>query len=147
MIGKRIRISKPEANQIKILEFWSECQSNGDFATLISLDTAQTKGMFGIFSYDTYPDEMLYSIMVISDKPLPQGYSEMILPNVTWAIFDCHGRIPEAITNGWKFLQEEWLVKYPFQHAPCPELEWYSNGNQYSDTYKSQIWIPIIEEK
>ena len=43
-------------------------------------------------------------------------------------------------------LQEEWLVTYPFQHAECPELEWYSGGSAYAKDYLSQIWIPIIDD-
>ncbi len=54
------------------------------------------------------------------------------------------GSIPQSIHNGWNYLNEEWLIKYPFKHAPCPELEWYSDGDQTSDTYKAQIWIPIM---
>ena len=48
--------------------------------------------------------------------------------------------------NGWKYLHEEWIMKYPFQHAACPELEWYSNANAYDSNYSSQIWIPIIHK-
>ena len=67
--------------------------------------------------------------------------------NAAWAIFDCIGPVPQAIQKGWKYLNEEWLVKYPFQHAQCPEVEWYSNGNAYDSSYLSQIWIPIVEEE
>lgn len=63
------------------------------------------------------------------------------------AVFDCYGRQPDAIQKGWDFLHNEWLVKYPFKHEDCPELEWYSEGNVYAKDYLSQIWIPIIEEE
>lgn len=149
LVGKSKVISCVNNSQYTLIpEFWSECQHDGDMMKLISLDTGNPQGMLGVFSFrDDIPDEMIYSIMVISDKEVPDGYTEMILPDVTWAIFDCQGKMPEAIQNGWKYLHEEWIVKYPFQHAPCPEIEWYSNANQFSDTYQSQIWIPILEEK
>ena len=70
-----------------------------------------------------------------------------MIPQTTWAIFDCIGMIPQSIHKGWKYLNEEWLIKYPFKHAPYPELEWYSDGNTYNANYLSQIWIPIIEEE
>ena len=68
--------------------------------------------------------------MVISDLDLPDGFTEMILPEMTWAIFDCVGMIPHSIQNGWKDINEEW----------------FSDGNSYDNNYLSQIWIPIIEE-
>lgn len=61
----------------------------------------------------------------------------------TWAVFDCRGAVPPAIQSGWKYMQEEWLVRYPFEHADCPELEWYSFSNSYERDYLSQIWIPV----
>lgn len=149
LVGKTIRMScQNNAHHTKILEFWSECQQNGLFAQLVTIDHGHPKGMFGLFGeYDALHDEIEYSIMVNSDVVLPVGFNEIILPEETWAIFDCKGAIPKAIRDGWKYLQEEWLVEYPFSHADCPELEWYSLGNTYDENFLSQIWIPIVEEK
>lgn len=148
LIGKTKKISCANNEHYqKIPAFWNECQKNGTYSTLLSFDTASPKGLFGLFGLcDENPDMLEYSIMVISDKDLVQGFHEMIIPETTWAIFDCRGTIPHAIQKGWQYLNEEWLVKYPFKHAPCPELEWYSDENVYSENYLSQIWIPILEE-
>lgn len=119
--------------------------------TLAGYDLKST-GMFGLFGYyDEASCEIEYLIMVRSDGNvprgvLPDGFTEIVLPETTWAVFDCVGMIPQLIQKGWKYLNEEWMVKYPFKHAPCPELEWYSDGNSYSTDYLSQIWIPVIEE-
>ena len=132
----------------KIPEFWNECQRSGIFAKLISMDSASPKGIFGLFgAYDEQLNEIEYSIMARSDQEMPQGFTEINITNAVWAIFDCIGPVPQAIQKGWKYLNEEWLVKYPFQHAQCPEVEWYSNGNAYDSSYLSQIWIPIVEEE
>ncbi|MCI8609509.1 MAG: hypothetical protein HFE73_07685 [Firmicutes bacterium] len=149
LVGKRIIVScENNLHFKKIPEFWSECQRNGIFAKLISIDTATPKGIFGVFGpYDEQLKGMEYSIMTISDQELSQGFTEIHIPNATWAIFDCRGSVPKAMQKGWQYLNEEWLVQYPFRHAQCPEVEWYSNGNVYDDNYFSQIWIPIIEEE
>lgn len=149
LIGKSKKISCTNGEHYKkIPEFWSECEKNGTYTTLTTLDTADPKGMFGLSGdYDNRSDEINYSIMVISENQIPQGFCEIIIPEATWAVFDCKGSIPQSIHRGWKYLNEEWLIKYPFKHAPCPELEWYSDGNQYSEDYLSQIWIPILEEE
>lgn len=149
LIGKSTKIScKDGLHYTKIPEFWNECQRNGTFSRLISMDTGVTNGLFGLFGYyDDHSNEIDYSIMVISETDLPKGFDEIIIPKTAWAVFDCRGPVPQAIQNGWKYLNEEWLIKYPFKHAPCPELEWYSAGNTYDENYLSQIWIPIIEEE
>ncbi len=149
LVGKRIIVScEDNLHFRKIPEFWNECQRDGTFAKLISMDTAVPKGIFGLFgTYEEQSSEMEYSIMARSDQELPHGFTEVNIPGATWAIFDCRGPVPQAIQKGWQYLNEEWLVKYPFQHAQCPEIEWYSNGNAYDSDYLSQIWIPVIEEE
>lgn len=149
LVGKTIVVPcKDNLHFKKIPEFWNECLRNGIFAKLISIDTATPKGIFGLFgAYSEQLDKIEYSIMTISDQKLPQGFTEINIPSATWAIFNCRGPVPQAIQKGWQYLNEEWLVKYPFQHAQCPEVEWYSNGNVYDSNYLSQIWIPIMEEE
>lgn len=149
LIGKCRKMSCANRKHYKTIpEFWNECQKNGIYSTLIALDTGIPKGLFGVFgSYDEDLDEIDYSIMVRSEKDVPQGFIEMLVPETTWVIFDCRGNVPQAIQQGWRFLHEEWLIQYPFRHAPCPELEWYSDENVYREDYLSQIWIPILEEE
>ena len=148
LIGKSIKVSCVNGEHyVEIPRFWGECQKNGIYSTLVSLDTGSPQGLFGLFGFfDESSCEIEYSIMTQSDQPLPPGFTEILIPEQTWAVFDCLGQVPEAIHKGWRYLHEEWLIKYPFRHASCPELEWYSDGNVYSEDYLSQIWIPILEE-
>ncbi|MCR1838927.1 AraC family transcriptional regulator [Murimonas intestini] len=143
LVGKSIRCANGEQSS-KIPEFWSECQKAGTFSQLISTDTGNPKGLFGLYRYgESSSKDIEYSIMVAANGRLPEGCSEVRIPESTWAVFDCRGAVPPAIQSGWKYLQEEWLVRYPFEHADCPELEWYSFGNSYERDYLSQIWIPV----
>lgn len=132
----------------KIPEFWSACQRNGDYARLCSMDEGSLPGLFGIFhDYDAQSQIGTYSIMVRNEHVKDKVYDEIIIPESTWAIFDCRGPVPQTIQDGWNYLYQEWLIKYPFQHGSNPELEWYSSSNAYDKDYLSQIWIPIIEEE
>lgn len=148
LIGKSVKISRREQQHFKkIPEFWDTCHRDGVFSALIKMDQASVKGMMGLFSrYDEAVDEVEYSIMVESALPAFCEFTQLVIPKMTWAVFDCIGPVPKAIQNGWRFLQQEWLIQYPFQHADCPEIEWYSSGNSYAEDYLSQIWIPILEE-
>lgn len=148
LIGKSTRVSCRNGEHYQsIPKFWNDCQKDGIYTALISLDTGSPRGLFGLFGfYEESSETIEYSIMVRSDHSLPQGFTEIEIPAATWAVFDCIGPVPQAIQKGWNYLNEEWLIKYPFQHAPYPELEWYSDGNVYDSNYLSQIWIPIQEE-
>ncbi|MGI6069696.1 MAG: AraC family transcriptional regulator [Blautia sp.] len=147
LMGKSVWYAPGEQHQ-KVPEFWDDCQKDGTFDKLVAMDDSRPGGLFGVFGYEgSCAQELKYSIMVISDGDVAEGYSEIWIPEALWAVFDCRGAVPGAIQNGWKFLQEEWLTKYPFRHAECPELEWYSNGNPMDKEYLSQIWIPVIDQK
>lgn len=147
LVGKSILCADGEQQQ-KIPKFWSDCQKNGIFSQLVSMDKGTPKGLFGLFhSEKSCTNGLQYSIMVTTDGDVPEGYCEMWIPEALWAVFDCRGPVPEAVQNGWKYLQQEWIMKYPFQHADCPELEWYSDGNSFDEQYLSQIWIPVIDEE
>ena len=113
LVGKRILVSCENNLPFrKIPEFWNICQRDGTFAKLISMDTAAPKGIFGVFGgYEKPLNKIEYSIMAISDQKLPQGFTEINIPNATWAIFNCRGCVPQAIQKGWQYLNEEWLVK------------------------------------
>lgn len=149
LVGKSTSVScENNLHFRKIPEFWNECQRDGTISKLISIDAGEPGGIFGVFgAYDEQSEKMEYSIMAVSDKELPKGFREINIPGAAWAVFDCRGPVPGAIQRGWQYLNEEWLVKYPFRHAQCPEMEWYSSGNVYDSSYLSQIWIPVIEEE
>ena len=148
LIGLSKKISCVQNEHYRqIPNFWNECRNSDAFNELISLDTSGTKGMLGFTRNTGSKDEIDYSIMVISNKETPVDFSELVVPATTWAIFDCKGAVPESIQKGWKYLNEEWVIKYPFKHAECPDIEWYSDGNPMNHDYLSQIWIPILEEE
>lgn len=142
LIGKTISFSAHEDLPHKIPEFWNSCQKDGTFAQLIQLDEGEPKGLFGVFRTSNAKTTE-YAIMVQSQLPEHDGKISMVLPSCTWVVFDCIGAMPQAIQDCWNYLHHEWLVQYPFKHAPCPDLEWHSDGNSYSEEYFSQIWIPI----
>lgn len=148
LLGKIKKISCVNGNNFKeIPATWQQYFKDGTFSKLVNLDQGSPKGLFGLcLNYSSEAEEIDYAVAVIGDKQSDE-FEEIVLPSVTWAVFDCKGRLPEAIQNGWKFLNEEWVVKYPFNHADCPEVEWYSEGNSFDDDYLSQIWIPIEEDK
>lgn len=149
LVGKSTAIPCQDGQQAAAIPaFWAACRRDGTFARLAVLDSAVPRGMYGLFTeYDEAAGTLRYAIMVQAEGPAPGDLCELVLPAATWAVFDCRGPVPGAVQSGWKYLNEEWLVQYPFRHAPCPELEWYSEGDAGSEEYLTRICIPILEEE
>lgn len=102
-------------------------------------------------------DEMKYRIekvqgfrlagAVKSDAPLLEGMKELIIEEQEYVKFECRGKLPETQQNIWKRLYTEWFPNSGYEHAEAPDLEWYSEENMDSDSYLSEIWIPIKKSK
>ena len=147
IIGKSIELVKEDLNNEQLIPaFWSQCFQDGTFAQLVEMDESSRKGCFGLFCNHQDKTKIKYMLGVISSCQ-NDHYETYTLPHATWAVFECCGRMPQAIQDGWRYLEQEWFAEYPFQHAGYPEMEWHSQGNGFSDNYLSEIWIPIIEEE
>ena len=114
LIGKSIRCSDGE--QYKSTGVLERLSKNGTFSRLVTLDNMAQVGLFGIFQYvkPGSSKEIEYSIMAASDGELPEGFREIWIPESVWAVFDCKGAVPQAIQNGWKYLEEEWVCEISF---------------------------------
>ena len=74
LLGKKRHYRKGE-QYTKIPAFWSECQRDGTFSQLITMDQGTPQGVFGLYPYENFnSDRQNYSLMVISDDALPKGY-------------------------------------------------------------------------
>ena len=107
----------------------------------------ETKAVMGICA-DMYNDGFDYWVGTITDKECPKGMCEMEIPASTWAIFEVVGPIrplPNTMQDIWGRIFSEWLPSSGYKHAEIPEFEYYSNGDWMSETYKSEIWIPVIK--
>ena len=95
LIGKGVKVSCIDnVHYLKIPEFWNNCQRDGVFSRLISMDHNKPKGLFGVFgAFDERTMEIEYAIMTISNQELPPDFMEIIIPETTWVIFDCKGAV------------------------------------------------------
>lgn len=148
LLGITRRIDCKDGNTFReIPAFWNEIMQDGRFHQLIALNAGcPDVGIVGL-CLDYHEDDMIdYVIAAFSEQEKTGDLIEIRLPEETWAVFECIGPMPSGIKKGWQYLTSEWLVKYPFKHAACPELEWYGPGNSFAEDYCSEIWIPIEEE-
>lgn len=108
---------------------------------------SETKSIMGICA-DMYNDGFDYWIGAITEKECPKDMFEMEIPASTWAIFEVIGPmrpLPNKLQDIWGRIFSEWLPNSGYKHAEIPEFECYSNGDCMGETYKSEIWIPVVK--
>lgn len=88
-----------------------------------------------------------YYIAVATTKDTPENMSEYIIPEGTWAIFECIGAMPTAIQTLQKRIITEWLPTSGYEYANAPDIEVYFDGDQQSENYKCEVWLPIQKIK
>lgn len=110
-------------------------------------EISSLKGFMGLCA-DMYNDGFDYWIGSISEEPCPEGMEEKKIPASTWAVFEIIGPLrplPNLMQDIWGRIYSEWLPNSGYQRAEIPEIEFYSDGDCMSETYRSEIWIPVVK--
>lgn len=131
-----------EQNFVLIPKMWQDVSSDGTCNKIMNLAKPEKPEMYGVCC-NFRKDEFDYMIAVESDKEVPEEMAELKVAAYTWVKFTCIGQLPKAQQDVWKRIYTEWFPTSGYEHADGPELEWYSNENMDSDSYVSEIWIPI----
>jgi AraC family transcriptional regulator len=141
VVAKTIRITC-EKSGTEIPKFWSEYFSNGL--------GKKVEGMMGICApKDPESYEFEYGIGCEEKyaKEIPEGFNVITIPAGTWAVFKCVGAMPDAMQNMWKRIYSEWLPQASYEMLPTYDMELYTDGDNSSSDYISEIWLPVIEKK
>ena len=109
-------------------------------------------GMFGInidesmgFSEFEYLIADLYNPV----PEIPEGFTTVVIPAFTWAVFPCKGALPDALAGVNAKIFSEWLPalkEYELAAGYC--IEMYADPKEYpngvgDENYYSEIWIPV----
>ncbi|MBP8640923.1 MAG: AraC family transcriptional regulator [Oscillospiraceae bacterium] len=135
-----------EENFTEIPKFWGEMHQAGLIPRLCELMNRPPYGVLGICggmdgkSFDYY-------IAVASDKAAPSDLVEFEVPACSWAIFECVGAMPKAIQELQTRIVSEWLPASGYEYADNPDIEVYPEGDQSSDSYRCEVWLPITKKK
>jgi AraC family transcriptional regulator len=88
---------------------------------------------------------MVRKIEAATTKETPDGMAEYIVPECTWAIFECVGAMPTAIQELQKRIITEWLPSSGYEYANAPDIEVYFEGDQQAADYKCEVWLSITK--
>ena len=78
-----------------------------------------------------------------SNKEVPEGFKRSVIPERTWAVFECVGPIPDAMQNMWQMIVSEFFPSSIYKPTYEMDMELYTKGDRNSEKYKSEIWVPV----
>ncbi|WP_425804935.1 effector binding domain-containing protein [Desulfitobacterium sp. Sab5] len=134
----KTKVFTAENSEKEIPKFWTEYFSDGS--------QKQVCGMLGICEQEkTGSREFRYGIgcECESNSIIPDGFEMLTIPAYTWAIFKCVGPMPDTIQNMWKRIYSEWLPQAGYELISDYDIELYTDGNNKSEDYVSEIWMPV----
>ena len=134
-----------EQNFAEVPMFWKETAESGIIPQICSLMNKEPFGVLGISSCMNGQD-FDYFIAVASDNEVPDGMCEYNVPECTWAIFESVGPLPETLQNLQKCIVTEWLPTSGYEYANAPDIEVYTEGDQRSEDYRCETWLPITKK-
>ena len=134
----------------EIPKFWDEHFANGNFAKLMSInlsekhDNGRVDGVLGICVVpDIDSDALDYYIATAYEGEAPKGMEEVIVPDCTYAVFECRGKIPFSVQDMTRRLYGEWLPNSGYEWANAPDIERYIDGDPMSEDYVCELWLPV----
>lgn len=130
---------------MKVPLFWQKANMDGSIPKLCELINKEPGGILGVCT-TTIGNDFDYYIAAASDLPVPEGMEELIIPETTWAIFDCVGAMPDAIQTLQKRIVTEWLPNSGYEYANAPDIEVYFEGDMNSPNYRSEVWLPVVKK-
>ncbi|GKX31618.1 AraC family transcriptional regulator [Vallitalea longa] len=134
----KTRYFTSENSTVEIPKFWSDYYSEGSNEIVC--------GMLGICEQEKCGcKEYRYGIgcECSDDADIPNGFEKLTIPEYTWAVFKCVGPMPDTIQNVWKRIYSEWLPQSEYELIPDYDIELYTDGDNKSKDYVSEIWIPV----
>jgi AraC family transcriptional regulator len=152
VVGKKSWIPGQGDNE-SFGRFWAECQREGLLDLFKRLSGhrpgAQTGGVtLGVSRVEQDPANRAFYYMIAIEKPegcilrAEDGLESYTVPATTWAVFECHGKLPEAIVTSEMFAFGQWLPASGYVHALAPEMEVYPPLDGYCE-----FWLPIRKKE
>ena len=152
LVGYKLSTARMENfEQFKeIPKFWDKQYKNGNFDKLMAINLSESHSdgrVDGVLGICVVPDinssALDYYIATAYEKETPADMVEVIVPDCTYAVFECKGKIPFSVQDMTRRLYGEWLPNSGYKWANAPDIERYFDGDPSSDDYICELWLPI----
>jgi AraC family transcriptional regulator len=162
--GRTTYISGPDNAQFG--RFWEICQAEGLFARFEQLTGMrpgpQTGGItLGVSRVEKDPVRRDFAYMIavevspgttvadgsgVPNAKALESLEVFLIPACRWAVFECRGRIPEALVAAEIYAFREWLPASGYTHALAPEMEVYPPApRQENGATFCEFWLPVVQ--
>lgn len=120
--------------------FWQDFMQNNKANEILPLMSGEPAGLLGVSNYspDFSSSGFDYYIGCASKAPVPEGMSEFIVPQSTWAVFTCHNHQGEEMGKLEQRIVMEWLPTSGYQFANAPDIELYGQKIW-------EVWLPVTK--
>lgn len=128
-----------------IPDFWTDSFKDGTVEALLK-QTPDRSFIFGICYGNEAKDckTFDYSIAALyGGGEIPAGFRITEIPNRTWAVFPCRGKMPDAIQQTWHKICSEFFPTAAYRPTYEMTVEAYAEKDMSSDSCKSEIWVPL----
>ena len=153
VICKRKQVEKPGSDVAAkdIHEFWTECGKDGSMDRIFKYipKNPTMNGLLGICFTDNMSDNHFpYGIgFEYEGQDVDPNLEVIEIPEHTFAVFTCKGRMPDAFVETYKKICTEFFPqndKYEYAHGV--EFEVYPSDKIDDSNYTCEIWIAVNEK-
>jgi AraC family transcriptional regulator len=149
-LKKRVPIVFQGVNQ-EITAMWKSLDE-GKINSLKSLSNIEPNGIISAstnFSEGRMEEkgELDHYIGVATTKECPADMQYLEVSACTWAVFESIGPFPNTLQNIWGRIYSEWFPSSHYELVEGPEILWNENKDTTSNSYKSEIWIPVQKKR
>ena len=153
IICKKIQVSKPQGDTATedISAFWGKCSTDGTMEQICKHGKFDSMhGVLGICFSDELADSGFpYGIGAeYNGTPLNgEGLDVIDIPAYTYAVFTCHGNMPDAFKDTYKKICTEFFPQSNYDYGHGVELEVYPSADVQDPNYTCEIWVAVKEKK
>lgn len=126
-------------NKSAIMDVWASVSSE-QLHELMSVSNHAVAGLLGV-SDERDGTTFNYLIGTTTDQVASDSLVEF--PELEWLIFESVGALPDAMWQVKKQAKQAVLIS-GFKQADYSRIEVYPEGDMSSETYKSELWIPVV---
>ncbi len=154
VICKKKQVNKPEGDTATadISAFWNECAADGTMPKLCKYGCFDNfNGVLGIcFSDEVVDSGFPYGIGAeYNGAPVTdEGLDIVDIPALTYAVFQCKGKLPEAFKETYSRICTEFFPQSSvYEYGSGIELEVYPSDAIADPGYSCEIWVAVNEKK
>jgi AraC family transcriptional regulator len=142
-IGKDFDLADVEESFKRVPIFWQESAQSGKIAEICKMIDNEPLGLLGVSDCSDAGGSNFYYIAAATDKPVPDGMYELIIPAGTYAVFSGSG-LPSSIQDLQKRIYAEWMPSSGYEWANAPDIEVYLDDNPRHMKY--EVWLPVVKK-